>query len=396
MVSELNQTPKALRLHIGVFGSPNAGKSTFINAVTGQEVALVSPVKGTTTDPVYKPMELLPLGPVVFIDTAGLDDQTELGALRTGKTLEQLPSCDGAVYIISTAEEFDEKKTLEHLQMLRAAKLPILLVVNRVGGQAGSCDFSSWKLPFMEADLSQKDAVPAIRAQLVELLRDQVEDTSLTGGLVEEGGLVLLVAPQDIQAPKGRLILPQVQTIRDLLDHRCMVMTVTADHLGAAFSSLHSPPSLVITDSQLFRQVADSVPKGTRLTSFSMLMARSKGDISAFVEGAYAIDTLKDGDRVLILESCAHHEMDGDIARQKIPAMLRKYTGKEFMITNVSGPGLPADFASYQLAIHCGGCMINRRAMLEKQKNFADSGVPLTNFGVAIAYMNGILGQVCY
>lgn len=395
MVSELNQTPKAMRLHIGVFGATNAGKSTLINAISGQEIALTSPVAGTTTDPVFKPMELLPLGPVVFIDTAGLDDESELGALRVKKTLAQLESCDAALLVVST-ESTEHGAVEKTVQTLQKKKLPILLVVNRING--GQLPFSAegFGIPAVHADLSNAEDIAAVKSALVELLADKCEEVPLTADLVKKGDTVLLIAPQDIQAPKGRLILPQVQVLRDLLDNECMVMTVTAQNVRSALKTLAVPPALVVTDSQIYKEVSEIIPAEIPLTSFSMLMAKVKGDIRALVEGARQIDRLKDGDKVMILESCAHHAQKGDIAREKLPKLLQKYTGKALGIVTVSGQTIPDDLSGVRLAIHCGGCMVNRRAMLSKQSQFEQLGIPMSNFGVAIAYMNGILERVCY
>ncbi|MBZ4669877.1 MAG: hydF [Oscillospiraceae bacterium] len=395
MISELNQTPKAMRLHIGVFGATNAGKSTFINTISGQDIALVSPVAGTTTDPVFKPMELLPLGPVVFIDTAGLDDTSELGELRIKKTISQLEACDAAVLVISS-ENTDAAKIDEYVQTIKKAKIPFIVVVNKINGKTSGLDLNSFEAPAIEADLSDKNSIAAVKEMLVGLLKDNIEEPPLTSDLVKKGDVVLLIAPQDIQAPKGRLILPQVQILRDLLDNECLVMTVTTQNIKAALESLSAPPSLVITDSQIYKEVSQIIPKEVRLTSFSMLMAKNKADINRLVEGAKQIDKLCDGDKVMILESCSHHPLEGDIARIKLPNLLKKYTGKNLEIVTVSGQTLPEDISDVKLAIHCGGCMVNRRSMLAKQNKFERLGIPMSNFGVAIAYMNGILNRVCY
>lgn len=395
MVSELGNTPKALRLHIGIFGAANAGKSTLINAVTGQDIALVSEVAGTTTDPVFKPMELLPLGPVVFIDTAGFDDEGELGKLRMQKTVAQIDSCDAAIFVISSKEE-DISHAKKNLLKITKANIPFIVVVNAINGDFPSFDFSDMGITPIIADLHKSDDAAAIRNALIDLLKDKVEEPVLTANLVKRGDTVILVAPQDIQAPKGRLILPQVQVTRDLLDNGCIVVTVTAENLGAALKNLASPPALVITDSQIFKAVNEIVPKEIPLTSFSLLMAKIKGDISELVHGAEVIDTLSDGDKIAIMESCSHHSLDGDIAKVKLPALVRKYTGKSLEIVNFSGQNIPEDLSEYKLIIHCGGCMVNRKAFLAKQKKYRDMGVPMTNFGVAIAYMNGILKRITY
>lgn len=394
MISEINQTPKALRLHIGVFGDTNAGKSTFINAVTGQNIALTSPVAGTTTDPVFKPMELLPLGPVVFVDTAGLDDKSELGKIRIQKSMEQLEICDAAVLVISS-ESRNACSLKEYVDMVKSKKIPYIIVINEINGKKLILD-SDFYENIIIADLKNKNDIDNIKEALIDLLKDKIEDPVLTADLVHPGDLVMLTAPQDIQAPKGRLILPEVQVLRDLLDNKCMVMTVTSDNIRNALNNLKNPPALVVTDSQIFKEVNEIIPKNIPLTSFSLLMAKIKGDIKSLIHGAEAIDELNDNDKVLILESCSHHAMDDDIARIKIPNLLRKYTGKNLIIDNISGQNIDINIKDYKLAVHCGGCMINRKAMLKKQRQFEDAGIPMTNFGVCIAYMNGMLKRICY
>ncbi len=393
MISEINQTPKALRTHIGVFGDTNAGKSTFINAVTGQNIALTSPVAGTTTDPVFKPMELLPVGPVVFIDTAGLDDKSELGCIRVEKSLEQLNICDAAIIIVNP-QNYNEKRTGEYIKLISDKKIPFMIVVNQLNGEKSDIKFE--KIKTVYADLHNKEEAEKIKQSIISIFDKPESEPVLTADLVKAGETVLLVMPQDIQAPKGRLILPQVQTIRDLLDNKCIVISVTPENLQSALSNLKNPPGLVITDSQIFKQVDEIIPKSMRLTSFSVLMAKIKGNVDEFINAAKVIDTLRDGDKVLILESCAHHALDDDIARIKIPKLLKKYTEKNIQIDNFSGQDINIDLSEYKLAIHCGGCMINRKAMLSKQRIFAENGIPLTNFGICIAYINGILERVCY
>lgn len=395
MVSELNQTPKAMRLHIGVFGATNAGKSTLINAISGQEIALTSPVAGTTTDPVFKPMELLPLGPVVFIDTAGLNDTSVLGELRVKKTIAQLDVCDAAILVVSSATS-DTSKIDEYIQIINQVKIPFIIVVNKINGECLNYDISKLPVPVVEVDLSAKENIHKVKELLINQLKDNIEEPPLTGDLVKKGDIVLLIAPQDIQAPKGRLILPQVQILRDLLDNECLVMTVTTQNIKSALDNLTTPPALVITDSQIYKEVSEIIPQNIKLTSFSMLMAKNKGDIISLINGARAIDKLNDGDKVMILESCSHHALDGDIARIKLPKMIKKYTGKSLEIIIVSGQTIPDDLSDIKLAIHCGGCMVNRKAMLAKQAKFEKLGIPMSNFGVSIAYMNGILERVCY
>ena len=394
MVSEINQTPKALRLHIGVFGGTNAGKSTLINAISGQNIAITSPVAGTTTDPVFKPMEIIPLGPVVFIDTAGLDDKSELGEIRTQKSLQQLSSCDAVILVIS-AKNNDIKKEIEYYSIIKEKNIPAFVVVNTFSKNVDKDIYSDIELDKIFIDL-EKDDISPLKEKLVMLLSDKTEDPVLTGNLVKAGDLVILTAPQDIQAPKGRLILPEVQVLRDLLDNGCMVMTVTSQNIEKAFESIKVKPALVVSDSQIFWLVNDTIPKDIPLTSFSLLMAKIKADMDMLINGAKKIDTLNDNDKVAIVESCAHHPLEGDIARVKIPKLLNKYTGKNIQVEVFSGPVTLTELSDFKLAIHCGGCMVNRKAMLAKQKLFEDAGIPMTNFGVAIAYMNKMLDRVCY
>lgn len=395
MISELNQTPKAMRLHIGVFGGTNAGKSTLINLLSGQEIAITSPVAGTTTDPVFKPMELLPLGPVVFIDTAGLDDVSELGALRKKKALEQLEICDAAILVVNSLST-DTTFNTESFRLIASKKIPTLIVINKFTDELSAAAFPTFDAETLAVDLSVKSSASVVKSALIKLLQNEDAEPSLTGDLVGAGDLVLLVMPQDIQAPKGRLILPQVQVLRDLLDNHCIAISVTLDNLENALEHLKTPPALVITDSQAFAQVNATIPKDIRLTSFSMLMAKNKSDILRLIDGAKTIELLNNGDKIMIIESCSHHEMDGDIARVKIPALLKNYTKKSLEIANFSGQLLPTDIEKYALVIHCGGCMVSRKSMFSKQDKLAASGVPMTNFGVAIAYMNGILDRCCF
>lgn len=395
MISELNQTPKAMRLHIGVFGGTNAGKSTLINLLSGQEIAITSPVAGTTTDPVFKPMELLPLGPVVFIDTAGLDDVSELGALRKKKALEQLEICDAAILVVNSLST-DTTFNTESFRLIASKKIPTLIVINKFTDELSAAAFPTFDAETLAVDLSVKSSASLVKSALIKLLQNEDAEPSLTGDLVGAGDLVLLVMPQDIQAPKGRLILPQVQVLRDLLDNHCIAISVTLDNLENALEHLKTPPALVITDSQAFAQVNATIPKDIRLTSFSMLMAKNKSDILRLIDGAKAIELLNNGDKIMIIESCSHHEMDGDIARVKIPALLKNYTKKSLEIANFSGQLLPTDIEKYALVIHCGGCMVSRKSMFSEQDKLAASGVPMTNFGVAIAYMNGILDRCCF
>lgn len=418
MAVTLNDTPGGNRLHIGIFGKTNSGKSTFINAFTGQKVSIVADVAGTTTDPVYKPMEIHPLGPCVLIDTAGFDDTGELGEQRVEKTRLAAEKTEIAVILFS-AEELSEaqnrKKELsksrdgemdiaEELQWYRFFKernTPVLFVINKA-------DLGVDSLPLLSriGQVSGQDAIivsartgegmEQVKEALIRLLPEDYGAQSITGGLSGEGDLVLLVMPQDIQAPKGRLILPQVQTLRELLDKKCLVMSVTIDKLTAALSTLSAPPKLIITDSQVFGYVYEHKPKESMLTSFSVLFAAYKGDLPYYIEGAQAIDSLTEDSKVLIAECCTHAPLTEDIGREKLPRMLKKRAGGGLSVTHVSGTDFPQDLSGYDLIIQCGACMFNRRYVLSRVERARSQAVPMTNYGVAIAHLTGILDKISY
>ena len=392
-VNELNQTPNSTRTHIGIFGRTNSGKSSLINAIASQQTALVSPVAGTTTDPVYKSIELHPLGPCVLIDTAGFDDDGELGAMRTERTAQVIEKTDIAILVIG-AQNNDFSEEEKWIDRLKEKKVPILVAVNK---SDENDQIPSWvkQFPFVSVSAKTGKGIDKLKAMIASKSPSD-EDISITGEVAKAGDHVLLVAPQDIQAPKGRLILPQVQTIRDLLDHKALVSIVTTDQLEAALRLYKDPPQLIITDSQVFDIVARLTPKGTKLTSFSVLMAKFKGDIDVFVKGAAKLDTLKETDKVLILEACTHNPLDGDIGRIKIPQMLRKKIGEKISIDVRSGNDFPDDLTSYALVIHCGGCMFNRKYMLSRVEHCVKQGVPITNYGIFIAKVKGILDRVVY
>lgn len=387
------ETPRANRLHIAFFGRTNSGKSTLLNQLAGQEISVVSAVSGTTTDPVYKSMELLPIGPVVLIDTAGLDDSSELGGLRTQKTREVMRKTDLAVLVVAAHEtNFEEER--RYLAMLEAEKVRAVCVLNRFDGEeAPALPFS---IPTIALDARRPEEMGRFKKFLIENAGRDFEIPFLSAHLVEERGLVMLVMPQDIQAPKGRLILPQVQMTRELLDRHCRVISVTPDGVLPMLAVLRELPQLVIVDSQIFREVNEMLPPEIPLTSFSILMSENKGDIATFLEGAKAIRTLRPGDKVLIMEACTHHALDGDIARQKLPKLLEKFVGGPVAFDVFSGPGFPENIREYKLILHCGGCMINRKNMLSRLSEAQQYGVPVTNFGVAIAYMNGMMDRICY
>ncbi len=389
----LLDTPRASRLHIGLYGKRNVGKSSLVNALTGQSIAVVSDVPGTTTDPVHKSMELHPVGPVVFIDTPGLDDTGPLGELRVARTREAAQRTDIALLVLTQAPDVE----VEWAADLARRGVPVVAVVNKADAVDADAVRAAVRArlrldPVVVSALSGHN-VAAIRDAIVAALPDD-EPASITGSLAAPGDLVLLVMPQDIQAPKGRLILPQVQTIRDLLDKHCMVMSCTTDQLEATLATLVRPPALIITDSQVFPVVHAAKPPESLLTSFSVLFASYKGDIDAFVEGARGIDALTATSRVLITESCTHAPLEEDIGRVKIPALLRRRFGDTLHVDMLSGPGLLDDIASYDLVIHCGGCMFNRRHVLSRIEEARAQGVPITNYGITIAHLAGILDSI--
>lgn len=373
----MNETPRANRIHIGIFGRTNSGKSTLMNLITGQEVSLVSQEPGTTTDPVYKNMEVPGLGPVVFIDTAGMADETSLGEVRQQRTRRVLDEIDGAIYVHGDEEEEDI------LEKLKLTGKPILYVNNRLGrGTASDSE--------VPMDRSR------ILLELRKLLEDKVLDRPLLEGLAEPGDTVLLVTPQDIQAPKGRLILPQVQTIRELLDRKCDVMITSWSENSEVFNKLNGEPDLIITDSQLFREVYQLKPERSEITSFSVLFAKSKGDIEVLMDGARSLDDLREDSRILIAEACTHAPLEEDIGTVKIPRMLRNKYGENLDIQFSRGKDNFKDLKSYDLIIMCGSCMFNRASVLTRIQQALDAGVSITNYGLTIAYFTGILDDVSY
>lgn len=386
----MNGTPSANRLHIGFFGKRNAGKSSVVNAITGQELSVVSDVSGTTTDPVTKAMELLPIGPVLIIDTPGFDDEGSLGELRVKKTKQILNKTDVAILVVDSTEKMSETDH-ELIQIFKAKGISYLVVYNK-------CDLLSVK--DMRSLMSEENAVlvSAKDKKNIDQLKEKIILTAgntverpLVSDLVNKGDMIVLVVPIDSAAPKGRLILPQQQVIRDLLDAGAIPVVVKEDGVTDAINKLNVKPRMVITDSQAFKEVSRQVEEGIDLTSFSILMARHKGFLETAVSGIKAIDTLNNGDKVLICEGCTHHRQCEDIGTVKIPAWLSKYTGKQLDFQYTSGGDFPNDLSSYKLIIHCGACMLNEREVLYRMKCAIDAGVPFTNYGTAIAYMNGIL-----
>lgn len=398
----LNDTPSGERIHIGFFGRRNAGKSSVVNAVTGQDLAVVSRVEGTTTDPVKKAMELLPLGPVVIIDTPGFDDEGALGELRVKKTRQILAQTDIAVLVIDSQRgrcACDD----DLVGLFKERKIPYILAWNKsdlTGKKAGEEEEENTASAGLETfsirvSALTGDGIYALKEKIGELYRawkaEQGEERKLVSDLLEKGDQVILVIPIDKAAPKGRLILPQQQVIRDLLDARCTAVCIQEDNVKATLESMRKPPAMVITDSQVFARVQEDVPEEVPLTSFSILMARYKGFLSTAVKGAAQIDHLQDGDRVLIAEGCTHHRQCDDIGTVKIPRWLRTRTGKDILIETASGTGFPEDLTPFALVIHCGGCMLNEREMQNRIGRARVQNVPVTNYGTAIAYMNGIL-----
>ena len=394
----LQDTPRANRIHIGLFGKRNSGKSSLINALTGQEVAVVSEYAGTTTDPVYKSMEIHGIGPCVFIDTAGLDDEGELGELRVRQTLRAMDCTDIALLVCTDADVSREKQWKD---MLAEKNIPVIVLLNKSDlledplATARAIEQQLQQVPLI-VSAAHKSNIEDIRRTLIGKLPDETMSTGITGRLVKENDVVLLVMPQDIQAPKGRLILPQVQTLRELLDRKCIVSCCTTDKLQATLDALAQPPALIITDSQVFKTVYEQKPPESRLTSFSVLFAQYKGDIDYYLEGANAIDRLTEQSRVLIAEACTHAPLTEDIGRVKIPAMLRKRFGQGLTIDIVSGADFPEDLTPYQLVIHCGACMFNRKYVLQRIAQARKQQVPMTNYGVTIAYVQGILDKIDY
>ena len=402
----LNDTPRADRLHIGLFGKRNSGKSSLINALTGQKLALVSDTPGTTADPVFKAMELHPIGPVVFIDTAGFDDEGDLGELRVQKTREILPQTDLALMVIddesALARNLDEERrwimdftekdipVIAVLSKRERLRQPVPQVLAAIRAELGD------DIPVLSVSAEEGAGLDELRQKITKMAPEDFLRQQILCDMVDAGSLVLLVMPQDIQAPKGRLILPQVQTLRELLDRRCTAVACTADGIAGALGALRRAPDLIITDSQCFKQVYDAKPASSRLTSFSVLFAAYKGDIEEFVAGASQLDEMTEKSKVLIAEACTHVPLSEDIGREKIPNLLRKKFGPDIQITNVSGSDFPPldDLKDYDLVIHCGACMFNRRHVLSRIAEAQAAGVPITNYGIVLAKLSGILDKI--
>lgn len=402
----MNQTPTAERVHIGFFGRRNAGKSSVMNAVTGQDIAVVSDVRGTTTDPVYKSMELLPLGPVVMMDTPGIDDEGELGTLRVRKSYQVLNKTDVAVLVVDgSAGAAPEDIAL--LKRIREKKIPYVIAVNKkelaepdilsktveelCTGDADSRDGQTRSPHVIAVSAATGEGINELKEQIASAAETEEPERYIVRDLLEPSDMAVLVVPIDKAAPKGRLILPQQQTIRDILEADAVSVVVKETELKHVLGQFQKKPKIVITDSQAFEKVAADTPEDILLTSFSILFARYKGDLAAVVKGVTALDTVKDGDVILISEGCTHHRQCDDIGTVKLPRWIREYTGKDIRIETTSGTEFPDDLTKYKMIVHCGGCMLNEREMKYRLKCAEDQGVPMTNYGITIAYMKGIL-----
>lgn len=388
------KTLKSMRLHIGIFGKTNVGKSSLLNRITNQDVSIVSNIAGTTTDVVEKTMELLPIGPVNFLDTAGINDSTALSSERIEKTMKIINRTDVAIVVCDYNGIDDYERNL--IEKFNELKIPFMIFINKTDEKYPSDsiieDLKNYTKHILLSSVKTDDLIVfKIKELLVKLLpEDFVNSPKIVGDLIPQRSTVILVIPIDKEAPKGRIILPQVQTLRDLLDNNCVSIVVKESELKSAIDNLKIAPSLVVTDSQAFKNVSEIVPENIPLTSFSILFARLKGDLNTFSQGAKSIEKLQDGDRVLILESCTHHAIEDDIGRVKIPNLLRKKTGKNLIIDNIAGHDFP-DISKYKLIIHCGACMTNRREVLSRILLASENNVPITNYGICISYCLGIL-----
>lgn len=383
----LQNTPSSERLHIGFFGMRNAGKSSIVNAVTNQEISLVSDVPGTTTDPVKKAMELLPLGPVVIIDTPGLDDLGELGEMRVKRAKEMLSITDIAVVVIDAQKGKSEEDT-ELLNIIKEKGIPYITAYNKADLTA---KLKTQKDNEVYVSAKTGDNIDTLKNMLAKLGEKSKKHKPLVSDLIHTGDLVVLVIPIDESAPKGRLILPQQMVIRDILDHHCMCICTQVEQLSSTLSLLNKKPKLVITDSQAFGKVSKIVPQDITLTSFSIIMARYKGDLLSLIKGAKALESIKDGDKILIAEGCTHHRQCNDIGTVKMPFWIENFTNAKPQFSFTSGTGFPQSLDEFKLIVHCGGCMLNEKEMKRRMDEAQNAGIPIVNYGVAIAHMNGIL-----
>ena len=389
----MNETPSGERVHIAFFGRRNAGKSSLVNAVTGQELAIVSDIRGTTTDPVYKSMELLPLGPVVIIDTPGIDDEGELGLKRVGKTRQVLNKADLAVLVVDAVEGISSWEE-EMIRLFEKKEIPYLVAYNKMDLLTGKSEQESAVKHTAYVSARTREGIQQLKEQMARLTSQETDEKRLAADLVKPLDTVILVVPIDKAAPKGRLILPQQQVIRDSLEAGAIPVVVRDTELSQALAALGKKPRLVVTDSQAFGTVAKIVPKDIPLTSFSILMARYKGDLTVQIAGAQAIEDLKDGDTVLISEGCTHHRQCDDIGTVKMPRWIREYTGKDLHFAFTSGTEFPKDLSPYALVVHCGGCTLPLQEMRYRISYGDSQKVAITNYGVMIAYIHGILPRV--
>ena len=391
----LNSTPQSIRVHVGIFGKRNAGKSSIINAISNQNASIVSSVAGTTTDPVFRPMEILPIGPCVLIDTAGLDDEGPLGELRINKSLDVLNKTDIGLVVVDANKGISEED-LHIIDLLKNKKIPHILVLNKidkVNNIKEVIQLSKAKIscPISLVSSITKEGIDKLKEEIINNVNYESNNLKLVSDLINEGDLVILVIPIDKSAPKGRLILPQQQVIRDILDNKATAIMTNETNLKETFNNLNKKPTLVITDSQVFESVSKNTPKDIPLTSFSILFARQKGDLKELVKGAKSIENLKDGDKILIAEGCTHHKQSDDIGTVKIPNWLKEYTNKNLIFDYSSGVSFSDNINSYKLIIHCGGCMMNRAEIISRINKAKINNVPIVNYGILIAYLKGIL-----
>jgi len=392
----LQEAPRSIRVHIGIFGKRNSGKSSLINSLTNQSTAIVSKIAGTTTDPVYKSMEIYGIGPCVFIDTAGFDDVGEIGALRISQTKKAMEKTDIAIMLFCDIVTKEEK---DWVLQLKKSNIPVIFAINKIDVIENSQHIKKSiedefdASPIMVSTLSG-EGIDKIRTELIRALPADFEGESITPNFLQKDDVVLLVMPQDIQAPKGRIILPQLQVTRELLDKKCIIISITTDSIDTALAELKNPPKLIITDSQIFKTVYEKKPKESLLTSFSILMAGYKGDLDYFVKSASAIEGLTENSRVLIAEACTHAPLTEDIGREKLPRWLREKIGEALVIDVVSGSNFPEDVSGYDLIIHCGGCMFNKKYLLSRVEKARCANVPMSNYGVVIAYLSDILEKI--
>ncbi len=393
----MQETPKGDRLHIAIFGRRNAGKSSLINALTNQDIALVSEIPGTTTDPVYKAMEILPIGPVMLIDTAGIDDVGKLGSLRVEKTKQVLNKTDLAILLIEPDQGISEIE-IQLLESIYDRKIPVLGAINKVDiVQLQQAKISEWskqlKLSLVEVSASTGQGIEELKSKIISIAPESWEGPPIIADLLNPGEVAVLVVPIDLAAPKGRLILPQVQTIREILDHDALAVVVKERELREGLDKLKNSPKIVVTDSQAFLKVAGDTPDDVLMTSFSILFARHKGDLESFIEGVKGINKLKPHDKILIAEGCTHHRQADDIGQVKIPRWLRQMVGGDLEFDWVSGGGFPDDLSKYKLIVHCASCMLTRREMLYRISQARKQGIPIVNYGVLIAHVHGILSR---